>query len=188
MPKHLAISEAELNRYRSYLGVLARLQFDSWLRAKVDPSDIVQQSLLEAYRDRDQCTGKSEAEKAAWLRQILARNLADEIRKYRRAKRDARMERSLYEAIDASSCRLEAWLAHQPVSYDHAEHSALLLRLAEALDQLPTDQRQAIELHYLKGLESSKIARQFARTEASVAGLLRRGLKSLRASMQAEGD
>src|SRR5262245_64501746 len=70
---------AELNRFRPYLQMLARMQFDDVLQAKLDESDIVQQTLMEAHQSLGNFRGTSDREKAAWLRRILARNLADEL-------------------------------------------------------------------------------------------------------------
>ena len=72
-----------LDKYRPYLLMLARLQFDEKLQAKLDASDIVQQTLLEAHQAIGDFRGQSDGEKAAWLRRILARNFADELRKFR---------------------------------------------------------------------------------------------------------
>jgi len=81
--------ERELKAFREYLYLLARMQVVPGLQGKVDLSGVVQQTLLEAYQARDKLHGRSEAEKAAWLRKALARNLADEIRKLTAARRDA---------------------------------------------------------------------------------------------------
>ena len=66
---------------RNYLAVVARAQVESWLRAKVDASDIVQQTMLEAYRDFHKFRGTTEAEWLAWLRQILNHNAANFIQR-----------------------------------------------------------------------------------------------------------
>jgi hypothetical protein len=66
-----------LERYRDYLLLLARLQLDRGLQAKLDPSDLAQETLLKAHRNWEQFRGRTEAERAAWLRAILARHLAD---------------------------------------------------------------------------------------------------------------
>ncbi len=75
-----------LERYRVYLGLLARLQLGASPTGRVDPSDLVQQTLLEAYEKRDQFRGETSGEQAAWLRMILARNVADMLRAQGRLK------------------------------------------------------------------------------------------------------
>src|SRR5262245_31447323 len=81
-----------LERYRAYLRLLARLHLDRRLQGKLDPSDVVQQTFLQAYRALDQFRGRTEAELAAWLRQILAHNLAHAARDLGRDKRDVARE------------------------------------------------------------------------------------------------
>src|SRR5207244_272650 len=79
-----------LDRYRKYLELLARVQTDRRLQGKIDLSGVVQQTLLEAHGMLPRFHAKSEEEIAAWLRRILANNLADEVRKLKTAKRDVR--------------------------------------------------------------------------------------------------
>src|SRR5262245_50485337 len=100
-----------LERFRSYLLLLARLQLDARLRAKLGPSDVVQQTLLEVHRSLDALRGRSEEEVTAFLRRALNNNLADARRRYSAAGRDAGRERSL----DAS---LEGWLTDERSSPD----------------------------------------------------------------------
>ena len=66
------------------------------------------------------------------------------------------------------------------MSVDQAEKNEELLRLAWALSELPELQHVAVELHHLGGLSLAETAKRLNRTEASVAGLVRRGLIRLR--------
>lgn len=84
-----------LEKARHYLHFLARVHLDPRLAGKLDPSDIVQQTLLEAHAKEDQFRGSGETEWLAWLKQILAHNLADAFRAFRQGKRDLNRERSL---------------------------------------------------------------------------------------------
>jgi RNA polymerase sigma-70 factor (ECF subfamily) len=170
-----------LERFRGYLHLLARLHLDPRLRAKLTPSDVVQQTLLQAYQGLAGLRGATDAELAAWLRRILAHNMAHAVRDLGRAKRDIGRERSLEEAVDASSARLEAWLAAEQSSpSQQAARNEQLLRLAEALTELPEAQREAVVQHYWQGRSLAEIGAELGRTLAAVAGLLHRGLKQLR--------
>jgi RNA polymerase sigma-70 factor (ECF subfamily) len=174
-----------LEGFRSYLRLLARLQIEAHLLGKVDLSGVVQQTLLEAHRLLSQ-DRQGEPPNLPLLRRLLANNLADEARKALALKRDAGRERSLDDALQRSSARLEAFLAAEQSSpSERADRNEELRRLAESLDALSEPQRQAVELHYLQGLPLAEVAIQMGRTKPAVAGLLHRGLDVLRASMNA---
>ena len=175
-----------VERFREYLRVLAGMHLDPRLRGKLDPSDVVQQTLLEAHARRDQFRGTSEAELAAWLRRMLANNLADALRGFRCAKRDLRLERSLEEAVDQSASKIEGWLvAEQSSPSEQAMKNEQLLRLTSALVRLPDAQREAVTLHHLQGCTLPELAARLGRSETAVAGLLHRGLVKLRELMGA---
>jgi DNA-directed RNA polymerase specialized sigma24 family protein len=106
-----AQQQSDLEKFRDYLGVLVRVHMDSWLRGKLDPSGVVQQTLLEAHQAIAQLRGRSEGEVLAWLRAALAHNLADEIRRLGAYKRNVAREESLQQAPEQSSSRLEQWPA-----------------------------------------------------------------------------
>jgi RNA polymerase sigma-70 factor (ECF subfamily) len=170
-----------LQEFRDYLCLLARLHLDPRLRGKLDPSDVVQQTLLEAHRDLGRFRGRDRGELAAWLRRILAHNLANAARDLGRARRDVAREQSLEAAVNESSSRLEAWLADERSSpSQQAERDERLAQLARALAALPGAQREVVVLRHCQGWPVSAIARHLGRSPAAVAGLLHRGLKELR--------
>ena len=171
-----------LEEYREYLRLLARMQIGPELRGHVDPSDVVQQTLLAAHRHRGAFRGSGAAEFKGWLRAILANNLALELR--RLGRREDRPGTRLEAALEASSLRLELWLVEeQSTPGERAERAEELLRLADAMARLPEDQRAALELRHLQGLSVPEVARRMGRTPGSVAGLLRRGGQALRELM-----
>src|SRR5262245_15634632 len=94
-----------LERYRDYLRLLAQIQFDDRLQGKLDPSDIVQETMLKAYKARPQFQGEEGPEVAAWLRRILTNTLIDAVRRYTSEGRDVALEQSLEKAVQDSSVR-----------------------------------------------------------------------------------
>jgi RNA polymerase sigma-70 factor (ECF subfamily) len=151
---------------------------------KVDLSGVVQQTLWEAHQARREFHEGSGSHLAAWLRQILAHNLTDEVRKFQAAARNPDRERSLQAALDASSLRLESWLAaDQSTPSQCVARQEQSLALAAALALLPDDQRLAVELHHLKGCPLAEVAQHLGRSKGAVAALLFRGIKRLRELM-----
>ena len=188
MPHEDAVPLPDLEGYRPYLRLLARMQLDPRLQHKQDASDLVQETYVAAWKARDQFRGQGAAELAAWLRQILARRLAHFLRDARRARRDVRRERPLAAALEESSARLGAWLAAGREPPDKvAEFNEQWLRAAAALERLPEDQREAVELKLLHRWTVQAIAEHVERTPAAVAGLLKRGLKRLREDLDEGG-
>jgi RNA polymerase sigma-70 factor (ECF subfamily) len=171
----------DLEQFREYLALLARLQLDPRLRGKADLSGVVQQTLLEGYRAGEQFERLGDGEKTAWLKRALRHNLIDEVRKLTAGTRQANLEQSLEAALDESSARLEAWLVSDLSSpSEHAERNEQLLQLSAALTRLPEDQRTAVELHHLKELPLADVAEYMSRSRGATAQLVFRGLKKLR--------
>ena len=117
-----------LERFQDYLHLLTRLQFDPRWQGKVDLSGVVQQTLFEAHRAWEQLRTWDETRQLAWLRRALAHNLTDEVRKLGACRRGAAPERSLDQALEESSARLESWLAdgHSSPSARRAEKVEVL--------------------------------------------------------------
>jgi RNA polymerase sigma-70 factor (ECF subfamily) len=168
----------KLEEYREYLGLLGRLQLNDQLAGKVDVSGVVQITLLEAHQAG--WSELSDDERVPWLRRVFAHNLLDEIRKFRTQGRDVAKERSLQQSLENSASRVNDWLAAEQSSPSRKlmrrEDS---VRLAKALACLTAEQREAIELHHLKGLSLEEIGRRMHRKKGAVAGLIFRGKQRL---------
>jgi RNA polymerase sigma-70 factor (ECF subfamily) len=173
---------ASLEQVRAWLRRRAAALLDGRLRGKVDASDVAHDTLLKALQHMEQFRGQTKAEREAWLRRILANTLADLVRRFLAGqKRDVGREQSLEAAVRQSSERLRICLADgRTPPEDMVARNERLLWLAEGLAELPDDQRQALQLKHLDGLSVVYIARQMGKTTAVVAGLLRRGLETLR--------
>ena len=171
----------DLEPYRRYLELLARVHLDPRLRGKLDPADVVQQTLLRAYAALPETRGHSPENLAAWLRKILANTLADTVKHYHRDRRDVDLERSLEDDLDRSASGLAGWLAADQTSPSQAAvRNEEMIRLADALTALPEPQREVVVLKHLRGWTLRQIAEHLGRTVPAVASLLRRGLEDLR--------
>lgn len=179
-----AASSIDLDRYRSYLWLQAEIELSPRLRVKEDASDIVQQTLLEAHRDLPAHRGQTEAELVGWLETILAHNLLNAFRRYGTEKRDPRREQALAERLDQSSARIESFLASEQTSpSQQAVQNEQFQQLADGLAQLLEAERKAIVLKHFQGFSLAEISTHLGRPIDAVAGLLKRGLKKLRAHM-----
>ena len=175
-----------LQTYRSYLALLARLNIDQKLQAKVDASDLVQETFCQAHQDFPRFCGTTEKQLLSWLRSILASTTADFVRRYYGTqKRDLRLERQLQDQFDQSSETVARALAARDSSPSQRaarrEEAALL---ADALSHLPEDYREVIILHHLQGRTMEEVAQRMDRSLGSVHKLWARALVSLRKQMR----
>jgi RNA polymerase sigma-70 factor (ECF subfamily) len=177
---------SRLAPFRPYLQMLARMAWDGYLHSKLDPSDIVQQTLLRAQQNLGQFRGVTEAELAAWLRRILANELAQTKRTFRQEKRDLAREKSYEALVDQSSLRLAGLPADDTSPSVRAEFNEQALRIAGAVESLPEAQREAVVLHYFQDLTVPEIAERLEKSTTAVAGLVHRGLQALRKALSEE--
>ncbi len=171
-----------LELYRNYLSLAARLQIGRRLQSKVDPADLVQETFLKAHCHFAQFRGSTEAELVAWLRQILAFNVANLLRRFYRSRgRDVRLERALAEELDRSSQAWDLGLAAQQSSPSQgAARREQVVLLADALSKLPSDYAEVIVLRQLQGLPFAEVARHMCRSVDSVEKVWVRALAQLR--------
>jgi RNA polymerase sigma-70 factor (ECF subfamily) len=171
-------------RYRHYLRLLAEAQLGRHLRGKCDPSDLVQQTLLEAHRDFPTFQGQHEPELLGWLRRILAHNLFNEARRFSTRGRDAGREVSLEgfrAGLDHSSQLLARCLADGgPTPSQVAAEREAAVHLADALARLPEHYQRVLLLRLFEGLSADEVAGQMNTTAGAVRMLQMRALEALR--------
>lgn len=178
-----AALENLLVHYAPFLRLLAEQSIGAALRRREDASDIVQQTMIEATTAFAQFKGHSEPEFTGWLKQILRRNVANCVRDNFAAKRDLRLERYLDQADTTATI---TWF--QPAAHTSSPSVQLIraeraLELAHALESLPDEQRLAVRMRHVDGQSLQEISAALHKTPASVAGLIRRGVRRLREAL-----
>jgi RNA polymerase sigma-70 factor (ECF subfamily) len=177
--------------YTNYLKLLVSAQLDNRLRARVSPSDIVQESFYEAHRDFGDFRGTSIGEFVVWLRRIVVNNILRVVEQHVLAeKRDVRREVSLEEIgrrLEKSTVRLESFLAEQAESPSGcASRREDEILLADTLALLPADYRDVIVLRHIEGLPFEEVAQRMDRSAGAVRMLWLRALKRMRDTLNSE--
>lgn len=182
-----------LEQFRAYLECLTaiqvdpRLRIDPRLRSRFGWSDIINDTLMEASRELERIQAMESPDQERWLRTMLANNLVDRIRRELAGPRDCRRERSLDDAVEESSRRVEGWVpADESTPSEKLAKQEQALRLAGALAQLPERQREVLVLQTWHGWKLAQIAAHLGCTVGIVAGLQARGLKKLRELVPAD--
>lgn len=169
---------------RNYVSVAARAEVASWLKAKVDASDLVQQTLLEAHRGLANFRGESEAEWLAWLRRILAHNAADYVRRFHGVeKRRVGREVSLQASDDSERGDLDLD-GHVETPSQLVMQKELQLQVADALTQLSEDHQEVIILRNMQRLPFDEVAERMGRTRPATQMLWMRAIKKLQEVLQ----
>jgi RNA polymerase sigma-70 factor, ECF subfamily len=166
-----------LERYRSFLVLMAQRQIEPQRAAECDASGIVQDTLAEACRGFERFAGSTEAEFSAWLKQIHRHNILDRVRRHRPEVSIPR------DPDDSASFYWWEPAANQLTASQRLIKGERALRLAGLLQSLPETQREAVRLRHLEGWSVEKIAGQLDRSVAATAGLIKRGLQALREKM-----
>lgn len=174
-----------LERYRAILHLAAEAHIGPKLKVRCEAADLVQNTLLDAHKDFAAFSGSTEAEFSAWIKCIHRRNLADAIKQHVHvAGRTVLREEALLDPGTDSVCMsLDGIAGNESTPSQHVVKAERALQLAEILLALPEPQRRPICLRYVEGMKLDDIAAELGRSVGSVAGLIDRGLKTLRKTM-----
>ena len=164
---------------RAYVAFLARSHVESWIQAKVDASDLVQQTLLEAHGGLEKFDGTTEGEWLAWLKQILKNNATDFVRQFGAAKR--KVSREVQFSMGQSSMFRKV---PEPASPSETPSAIVSEReqetlVANALSQLSEDYQEVIVLRNLQRLPFNDVAERMGRSRPAVQMLWMRAMKRL---------
>ncbi len=174
---------------RAYVGFLARSHVESWIQAKVDSSDLIQQTLMEAHQGFPNFSGQTEGEWIAWLKQILKHNATDFVRRFGAAKRRVTLEVAISNGNDSTYFR-----AAPELSSGGESPSQVMVRreqeieISEALATLPDAYQEVIVLRNLQRLPFDEIAERMERSRPATQMLWMRALKKLQAQLHVENE
>lgn len=171
--------------YRGYLLAIAVAKFDRRVRARCNPSDVGQETLLEAYRDFHMFRGGLEREFLAWLRRILANNLARAVEVHLLTdKRDLRRECQLEPTQSAGGSRIEQrdrWFADVAPSPSSAcQQQEQLMTVLDRMSRLPAHYRDVLILRHIEELSFEDVGSRLGKSSGAVRMIWLRALESLR--------
>jgi RNA polymerase sigma-70 factor (ECF subfamily) len=163
-----------LQASRPYLERIANEEMDEILRKKFDPSDLVQQTFLEAIRDFSQFDGDANTF-MGWLRRLLLNNIANLHRDYLRAKRSVNREVALTNTSNwgAEFCSMSTPPIARVLRFERNE------ALERARSRLPKDYQLVIQLRHDELMTFEAIAESMARSENAIRKLFARAMDQL---------
>ena len=170
-----------IGRLRPWLQMIADRELPAQLRGRVDPSDIVQQTLMKAWQGESDFAGSTHEQRLAWLRSIMKNAIRDQHRRLFGAdKRGAGREQLATDVAMAGNNGLDFLaMARDPNASSEMAAAEDALALANAIEKLPLDQRRVIELRHFSNLSYAMIAEQLNKSEPAVRMLWVRALRNL---------
>jgi RNA polymerase sigma-70 factor (ECF subfamily) len=172
-----------LERYRPKLRRVIAMRLDTRVAARVDPSDIVQETMKDAFRGLPEYFADTRISFYPWLRRIALNRLADAYRAHVAAeKRSVLREHPWQPNLNDESV---AELAHNLVTSsicpsEEIAEAELQARAAAALMQLKSHDREILVLRYLEQLGVAEIADVLGISQTAVTSRHLRALQRLR--------
>ena len=177
--------EELLAAHRSFLRRFVELRLDPKLRARIDPSDVVQEANLEAVQRIDDYLLRAPMPFRLWLRQTTYERLLKMRRRHLgAAKRAAEREVCLPE--QSSMALAQQLFARDSTPSNKAVRREEALRAEEALARLPEADREVLLMRNLEGLTHAEIACLLGIDEAAARKRYGRALLRLRMSLFGE--
>jgi len=161
-------------KYRNRLAVIIHYKLGENLRRDADVDDILQETLLRAYRDIDRFEYKAPSSFLSWLARIADHVIVDVARAQARQKRAGEHVAFRSESNPGGP---EPADSHTPSRIFRENES--LGRFVELLARLPEDYRRVILLAKVEGLSTSEAAEHLGKSNEATSLLLHRAIKRL---------
>ena len=162
-----------LENYRGHLRHLAENLLNDRAAARIDASDLVQQTCLSVHKQIAHFDGNDAAQFAAWLRQIHERNVRNAVRDQLHAgKRDISREERLADR--------DVHAAGQATPSQQVARNEESARLAQAIARLPDDEQEALRRRYLEGQSLAEVGSAMGLTKDALVWLIKRGMKNVK--------
>jgi RNA polymerase sigma-70 factor (ECF subfamily) len=164
--------------------LVANEELDRDLRAKLGPSDVVQETFITAQRVFERFHGRSQEELLAWLRQILVNKITEARRHYYHSQRRALAREALPTELTNGSD--PAW---NQIASDLTPHRQLVSgetaeNISRAMDRLSPDHQQVIRLKNWELLGFDEIGRRMNRSAGAARALWMRALEQLALALE----
>jgi RNA polymerase sigma-70 factor (ECF subfamily) len=171
-----------LERHRGRLKRMVAVRADPRLAARLDPSDIVQESLADAARKLDGYLRERPLPFYPWLRRLALERLAALHRRHAQARRRSvtREEEALGLADRSALLLADRLFARNSSPSARLRRDELRVRVRAALGRLPERDREVLVLRHLEGLPAREIAAVLGTTEGAVNTRHVRALQRLR--------
>ena len=164
-----------LEAFRHYLEVIARHELRSELQAKIEPSDLVQETFLAAQHDLSSFLGRTEQEWRAWLRSILL-HIAENVRRRYLIAEKRRVDREVSLPLsDGGGPSDNGASPSGPLRHLERQQA-----LTSALERLPESYRQVIRWHHREGWTFDMIGDRLECSSEAARKLWSRALARLR--------
>ena len=176
-----------IGRHRARLRRMIAVRMDRRLVQRLDPSDVVQEALVEAHRLLPDYLRDRPMPFYPWLRQIAWNRLVDLHRRHILAKRRAvDREIQLDMPLDEQSAYhlADLLLAKEPAPGARLLREELRYRVRKAIDRLPTEFREVLILRQIEQLSVEEISAVLAIPEGTVKSRHFRALAQLREMLE----
>src|SRR5262249_55786718 len=168
-----------LETCRAYLLAIANQELDAELKAKVGPSDVVQDSFLEANRDFEKFNGRTQEDLRAWLRRILLHNVANVRRQFQETEK-RRVDREVPLSVALGGPVENGLIADRPTPGSEVAAQEQITKMLLAVEQLPEHYRDVLRLRHQEGQSFDDIGARTGRSAEAARKVWARAVEMLK--------